>query len=279
MKKWNKQQVFFFVVFLLGLALILFPLVSQLAYYQASRVTIEEFDDSVSQMDLTEVNRRIDLAHAYNASLKGQNGQSIQVHDPFTAQEKQEGRAEYARMLEVNEQIGYVDIPKIGEKLPVYAGTQEEVLQKGAGHIEGTSLPVGGSATHTVITAHRGLPTARLFTDLDQLEEGDVFYITNLKETLAYQVDDQVVIEPHEVEYLDLRGEEDIATLLTCTPYMINSHRLLVTGHRIPYDPADQVQAQEPNRLWLYLALVLLVLVVIAVWVYRRRRKRKLTHD
>lgn len=136
-------------------------------------------------------------------------------------------------MLEVNEQLGYLAIPTIGLDLPIYAGTSAKVLEKGSGHLEGSSLPVGGQSTHSVLTAHRGLPSARLFTDLNQLKKGDRFYVTNLKETLAYKVNQIKVIEPSQLDALTIVEGKDYVTLLTCTPYMINSHRLLVRGERI----------------------------------------------
>ena len=138
-------------------------------------------------------------------------------------------------MLEVREMIGHIEIPKIGQDLPVYAGTSEEVLQKGVGHLEGTSLPVGGNSTHSVLTAHSGLPEATLFTELRKLEIGDKFYIHNIKEILAYQVDQIKVVEPTDFNDLLIDPGHDYVTLLTCTPLMINTHRLLVRGHRVEY--------------------------------------------
>ncbi|HFR3476342.1 TPA: class C sortase, partial [Streptococcus suis] len=179
------------------------------------------------------ISRRIKLANIYNESLVG--GTQLDVSDPFIALQK-EARDEYARMLEVEEMIGSISIPKIDVDLPIYAGTSEDILQRGAGHLEGSSLPVGGKSTRAVITAHRGLPQARLFTELNKLKKNDVFYITNIKETLAYKVESIQVIEPDEVSALSIQEGRDLVTLLSCTPYMINSHRLLVTGHRIAYN-------------------------------------------
>lgn len=277
-KKLNKKNGLFFLVFIIGLLLLSFPLISQLTYHRAAQLQVTEFDDAVSSMDTSEIEERLFLARAYNEALreKTDHGMEVRFEDPFTDQDKQAGVSEYARMLEVNEQIGYVDIPTIGEKLPVYAGTHETILQKGAGHIEGTSLPVGGESTHAVITAHRGLPTARLFTDLDQLELGDEFYVSNLGETLAYEVDDIVVIEPHEIEYLDISPGEDYVTLLTCTPYMVNSHRLLVRGHRVPYQEGSEEIDRQPNRLYIYLiGLGIILLILLLIILIRRKRKKR----
>lgn len=214
---------------------------------------------------------RLELARAYNKTL---NPRKLQ--DPYSEEEKA-GLAEYARMLEIKEKIGYVEIPKLNEKIPVYAGTSEEVLQKGVGHLEGSSLPVGGANSHTVLTAHRGLPTASLFTNLDQLKLGDRFYIHNIAEILAYEVDQILVVEPSDFEPVLVVEEKDYATLLTCTPYMVNSHRLLVRGHRIPYVP-EVHEEEEPgffvDRMLLsYLVAALLLILLLAGYLLFRRRK------
>ena len=174
---------------------------------------------------------------------------NITLEDPYTQEEKEAGLAEYARMLEVNEQMGHVQIPKIGLDAPIYAGTSETVLQKGIGHMEGTSLPVGGESTHSVITGHRGLPSAELFTELDELEIGDKFYIKYIGGTLAYEVDQIKVVEPTDFSQITIEEGQDYLTLLTCTPYMVNSHRLLVRGHRTEYVEAIQEKEIRENQL------------------------------
>src|SRR3712207_2846628 len=155
-------------------------------------------------------------------------------------------RNEYARMLEVHEKIGYIQIPSLDLSLPIYAGTAETVLQKGVGHMEGTSLPIGGESTHCVLTAHTGLNTARMFTDIDKLKKGDIFLVENIKETLAYKVDNIQVIEPTDFSSLVIVPKEDHITLLTCTPYMVNSHRLLVRGIRTEYNK-ETLDNQKSN--------------------------------
>lgn len=182
-------------------------------------------------------------------------------------------------MLEAREKIGYIDIPKINQQIPVYAGTSEDVLQHACGHLEGTSLPIGGKSTHSVITAHRGLPQVKLFRDLDKMEVGDVFYYTNVKETLAYQVDQILVIEPWNFDPVLVVEGKDYMTLLTCTPYMINSHRLLVRGHRIPYVPEDKDEAEKKAKFnykdFIVPGFVLLLLILILLIYLRRRRRRR----
>ncbi len=192
------------------------------------------------------------------------------------------GRLEYARMLEINELIGHVEIPKIDTDIPIYAGTVEDVLQKGAGHLEGTSLPVGGSSTHTVITAHSGLPTAKLFTDLSKLKVGDKFFIHNLSRVLAYEVDQIRTVEPSNFSDLLIVPHKDYATLLTCTPIMINTHRLLVRGHRVPYNPHEFESLNKKNKkiFWLKTIGFVLLLLIIMRWIYRKiRRKSKKGKD
>lgn len=228
-KNKNKKKWPFVLLFIVGFLVMIYPIVSNFYYRIEATNEIAKFNEGVSKLDENEIYRRIELARAYNKTLD-----PSRLADPYTKEEK-EGIAEYARMLEVHEQIGHVEIPKIHQDLPIYAGTSEVVLQKGAGHLEGTSLPIGGDSTHTVITAHRGLPKAKLFRDLNKLEKGDIFYIHNIETVLCYKVDRILTVEPSNFEPILVSDGKDEATLLTCTPYMINSHRLLVTGHRIPY--------------------------------------------
>lgn len=278
-KKLTLGNVILTLVFIVGFLVMIYPLISQLYYYRTSAHITSEFEQGVEELDTAEIDHRIEMAHAFNETL---HTTTEGLHDPYSEEEKQQGRAEYARMLEVKEQIGNVRIPKIMLKAPIYAGTTEEVLQKGIGHLEGTSLPVGGNSTHTVITGHRGLPSARLFTDLDKVEVGDRFYIKNIKETLAYQVEHIQVIEPHEFEHLTIVPGHDYATLLTCTPYMINSHRLIIRGHRVPYIEAQEekdIKDNEAAFMYKYLffgTLAVLVLVLLRQFrQYLRERKEK----
>ncbi|NQK44390.1 class C sortase [Streptococcus suis] len=274
-------MIFIIALFITGLIIAVYPLTAQVYQFYISQQKIETFEKEREHVEYEDIQRRIYLAEIYNETLisLGQTG----LVDPFSELEK-EARAEYARMLKLEEMIGHVSIPKIDTKIPIYAGTSESILQRGAGHLEGSSLPVGGSSTHAVITAHRGLPQARLFTDLDKLKEGDMFYVTNIRDTLAYQVERIQVIEPHQVETLHIQENRDIVTLLTCTPYMINSHRLLVTGHRVEYiqEVAEEqaIQGRNDTRFVLILSVCgILVVIGIALWHFsyyfkhdRRRR-------
>ena len=176
--------------------------------------------------------------------------------------------------------MGIVEIPKINIKLPIYHTTDEDVLAKAAGHLEGSSLPIGGKNSHAVISAHRGLPSAALFTDLDKLAEGDHFLIHVLDDTLCYEVDQISVVEPEQTDSLAVEDGEDLVTLLTCTPYGVNTHRLLVRGHRVPYDP-EEIQENETGNVPFsfhtnYLLWVLAGLGITGIFIlilYRRERK------
>ena len=166
------------------------------------------------------------------------------------------------------------------QNLPIYHTTSEEALEKGVGHLQGSGLPVGGESTHCVLSAHRGLPSASLFTDLDQLAEGDKFFIHVLDRTMAYQVDQILVVEPTQTESLSITSGEDLVTLVTCTPYGVNTHRLLVRGHRVPYDPADEATADASQSiftqywLWILLGLATVALVLLALWLLTRKHKK-----
>lgn len=229
-KSTGKRRVWPLVVlFITGFVIMMYPIISNYYYRIEANNQILEFTENAKRLDNNEILHRIELAEAYNSVLD-----PSRLSDPYTEKEK-EGIAEYARMLEVKEKLGFVEIPKIDTNLPIYAGTSNEVLNKGVGHLEGTSLPIGGKSTHTVLTAHRGLPSARLFRDLDKLQKGDIFYVHNIQTVLAYEVDQILTVDPSNFDPVLVADGEDYATLLTCTPYMINSHRLLVRGHRVPY--------------------------------------------
>lgn len=250
-----------------------YPLISNLYYQAEANNQIADFDSEKKKIDTTEIERRYNLARAYNDSLNNNVSK-----DPYSDAMLQQGRAEYARMLELHEKIGYIEIPKISIKVPIFAGTSEEVLQMGSGHLEGTSLPIGGNSTHSVLTAHTGLPTAKLFTELTQVKVGDKFYVHNLKEVMAYQVDQIKVVEPSNFEDLLISPGHDYVTLLTCTPYMINTHRLLVRGHRVPYvKQVDEKFIAESKLNYLYrnLFYISLVLIVILIFLLYRLYKKK----
>ena len=259
------------LTFILGLMIAIYPIISNYYYTVENNNQVKDFQEAVSQMPDKEVLERIDLAKAYNDTLD-----PSRLADPYTEREKK-GVENYARMLEVREKIGYIDVPKINQQIPVYAGTSEDVLQHACGHLEGTSLPIGGKDTHAVITAHRGLPQVKLFRDLDKMEVGDLFFFTNVKETLAYKVDQILVVEPWDFEPVLVVEGKDLMTLLTCTPYMINSHRLLVRGHRVPYVPEvkEEIERAKFNYKTLIVPGIVLAVVMVIIFLYIRHRRRR----
>ena len=272
MKEKFKRNWKIILLFITGFLIASYPIISNWYYTVENNNQIVDFKEAVDEMSQAEIDERIDLARAYNETLD-----PSKLADPYTDREKK-GVENYARMLEAREKIGYLDVPKINQQIPVYAGTSEDVLQKACGHLEGTSLPIGGKSTHSVITAHRGLPQVKLFRDLDKMEVGDVFYYTNVKETLAYQVDQILVIEPWNFDPVLVVEGKDYMTLLTCTPYMINSHRLLVRGHRIPYVPEEKEEAEDKakfNYKDLIVPGFVIILLIIIIFIYIKRRRRR----
>ena len=222
--------VLFVLLLILGLAILCYPTISSNIATKKQKEVIAQYK-KVAVTKKSSITSLIEEAKKYNEKLT-----KATITDVFTNPPEKEGK-EYLSILNTGKDgvMGYISIPKIDEEIPIYHGTSTKTLQKGVGHLEGSSFPVGGENTHAVLSAHRGLPSARLFTDLDQLEKGDQFYIHILDETLAYQVEEISIIEPSETEKLTLQEGYDYITLVTCHPYAINTHRLLVRGARIPY--------------------------------------------
>ena len=222
----RKSTIVLLLVFLIGLSLLLYPTVSN--YWNSFHQTqaIASYAEAVAELDDISYEQYWKEAQAYNETLRS----SSHRYQPTAEETKQ-----YENLLNVsgNGIMGYIEIPAIGVSLPIYHGVEDTVLQIAIGHIEGSSLPVGGPGTHCVVSGHRGLPSAKLFTDLDKLAAGDTFLLRVLDEVLTYEVDQIHIVEPHEVELLEIEDGQDLCTLVTCTPYGINSHRLLVRGHRI----------------------------------------------
>ena len=237
--KFKKAPVIALSLFLLlGLGLIGYPILSNLLASGEQSAVQAQYTDEVDDMTDTEIESELQAARLYNEAL--QNVKSTEAID----------LRGYDELLNLtgNAVMCTVEIPAIDVELPVYHGISEDVLQKGAGHMPGTSLPVGSESTHAVISAHSGLPAARLFTDLDKLEEGDLFYIHVLGETLCYEVDQIVVTIPSDTEAIQIEKGQDYVTLLTCTPYGVNTHRLLVRGRRTEAPETPQAVSDEPEQ-------------------------------
>ena len=265
--------IIFGLMFLIGFGILVYPTVAdQWNTYRQSRL-ISSYERTISDMEPEDFTAEWEKAQAFNDTLT----QNSIYGDVFGEEDQELEDTDYWQVLNVGGDgvMGYLSIPKINIKLSIYHGTSDEVLQTGVGHLNGTKLPIGGENTHSVLAAHRGLPSARLFTDIDQLEKGDMFYIHVLDETLAYQVDqilDMVDKDDHETLEKALQIEEgkDQVTLFTCTPYGVNSHRLLVRGTRVPYTgeeaastPVDTMLEAVQNYYMLYLILGLAITLLI----------------
>lgn len=280
--------ILFGLMFLLGFAILIYPTVSNQWNTYRHNQLISSYEELIGKMAEEDFTKEWEKANAFNDTIIhnnifgdvfGENGDDIK-------------NTEYWQILNVGNDgvMGYVSIPKINVKLSIYHGTADDVLQTGIGHLNGTKLPIGGESTHSVLAAHRGLPSARLFTDIDQLERGDMFYIHVLDETLAYQVDqilDMVDKDDNETLQKALQIEEgqDYVTLFTCTPYGVNSHRLLVRGTRVPYNGEEEIEStaaesmlksiQNYYMIYLILGLSVTLLVILLMRFLIKPGKKK----
>ena len=261
------------ILLLIGLSLLLYPTVSDYwnSFHQTKAITT--YAENVAALDSASYDAIWEAARQYNRSLLDRSNR-------FRL--SQEQKAEYERLLDVSGVgvMGYIEIPEIDVSLPIYHGAEDSVLQVAVGHLEWTSLPVGGESTHCVLSGHRGLPSAKLFTNLDKLREGDTFLLRVLDEILTYEVDQILIVEPQDTAALEIVEGQDYCTLVTCTPYGINTHRLLVRGHRIDNIEevktvrvtADAVQL-EPMLVAPVVAIPMLLILLILLLLPRRRKK------
>lgn len=224
--------LFIFILLMIGIGLFMYPKVSNWISVYTAKTEICTYDKAVEKLDNSDKEKMKKEAQEYNKALAENN------HDKIA-------QLDYDKILSVSGAMAYIDIPKIKVYIPIFHGTENEELEQGVGHMKDTSFPVGGRSTHSVIAGHTGLPTAEIFTDIDQLVNGDIFYIHVLDEILAYKVDQIKVVLPDETDDTQIFQGEDYVTLLTCTPYGINDHRLLVRGTRIPYDKQNEEVIQD----------------------------------
>lgn len=276
MKTWVKRNlstIILVLIFLVGLSLLLYPSVSDYWNSLHQSRAIATYAEAVAQVDDTDYEKMWEDAQRYNETLLNKSDRWNMSDEEW---------AEYYELLNVsgNGIIGYIEIPQIKVALPLYHGVDEAVLQIAVGHIEGSSLPTGGAGTHCVISGHRGLPSASLFTNLDELVEGDVFMMRVLDETLTYEVDQIRIVEPTDLSSLEIEEGKDLCTLVTCTPYGINSHRLLVRGHRIEnLETASNIRVTadamqiDPVLVAPMVAVPLLILLIIWILVYYRKKR------
>jgi len=277
------------LVILLGIAVLVYPSLSEYLSERNSSRTTASYDDSVFQMEQAQLDALLAQAQEYNRQLTYAGMGKAPLNDddgnPITPES-------YWDLLNVDStgMMGYIEIPKLNTTIPIYHGASEEVLQVGVGHLQNTSLPVGGESTHAALSGHRGLPTRSLFTDLDKMAEGDRFYIKILNETLCYTVDRILTVLPSEMEALAIEEGKDYVTLITCTPYGINSHRLLVRGMRTSYTPQQYENEKEESTSFrenipiqyrhLFVGIVVLVAVlfmrgIVCAILKTRKRRRK----
>jgi sortase A len=270
------------IVFLAAMGFTAYPIISSKVnakYASEIQTTYEEVLQEADNSDLLEAKEK---AIAYNDSITP----GASVEDAYSQEALINATRDYEGLLNIaNDGImGYLKIPKIGVQLPIYHGTDNDSLERGIGHLLGSSLPVGGDSTHTILTAHSGMASQKMFSDLPQLEVGDVFYLRILGETLAYQVDQINTVLPHDTTFLGIEQGEDLATLVTCTPFGVNTHRLLVRGERIPYEEAEVIvettQEEVVESTWeqhylkgiivgLAIVLVIVLIAMVARFVWR----------
>ena len=272
------------IIFLAGLSLLLYPFVANQWNNYRQKQLISNYEQVVSDKEAAEgidYDAERKKAEEYNEALL-----PCVLPDSFALAESSGVDPVYMNTLNIagDEMMGSVEIPKINIKIPIYHTTEEEVLNKGAGHLEGSSLPVGGANTHAVISAHRGLPSASLFTDLDQMKVGDHFLLHVLDETLCYEVDKISVVKPEDTSALAVEDGQDLVTLLTCTPYGVNTERLLVRGHRVPY-VEEEVKEEKTvlsgsslhtnYLLWVFVGLSVTALFVFVLYLKETKLKRR----
>ncbi len=275
----KKRAIFFAIIFLTGLGVLLYPFISNMIYQKNASQVIEDYDKQIESMSDEEKDAIKEAAKKYNEQLNN-----------VVSTDDASSRTKYKDILGENQVIGYIVIPKVDVNLPIYNSSTDDVLSKGVGHMTQSSFPLGGPSTHSVLTGHRGLPNAVLFTNLDKMEIGDEFYLHIMDEILAYKVDQIKVVEPNDSGDLAIVEGQDYCTLVTCTPYSINSHRLLVRGTRVEYTQ-EGVKNQKNNQLqsgsfteriidvwpWLLLAFVIIggVETVIFILIIKKKRKKK----
>lgn len=272
MGKWKRGLALLLIVG--GAGLFVYPRLQMVLADRSQTIAIGNYEEGVSGYDEKWKEGELEKARTYNNSLS-----EVAFPDPFGHGGSLETAGDYEEILNVDRgMMGVLEIPCIEVELPIYHGIAEDVLQKGVGHISQTAFPVGGEGNHTVLSTHRGLPDARLFTDLDELEPGDAFYIRVLGNNLAYEVDQVEVVDPGDVSLLKPEEGKDYVTLLTCTPYGINSHRLLVRGSRVNYVPEVKAQIQKKvvrTEKYTVFGIGAAAILVVAAGVAGRIQKRK----
>ena len=257
----KKQNIILFLFLLVGLSILNYPFISQWVNRRSESQAVESYEKQIDVLEEEKKRAIKQEAEAYNKELlEKQTG----VSDGFSVKSKRDDRYERILNLSGDGIMGVLRIPKIQVHLPVYHGTSAKVLEEGVGHLYGSSFPTGGEGTHSVFSSHRGLPSKTLFTDLDQLKEGDLFFLDILGEKMAYRVEEILTVEPEETEALEIIPGKDYVTLVTCTPYGINSHRLLVRGERIPWEEKEEKTKEKiTHGIWQWMKILFVVSAVV----------------
>ena len=268
-KRISISTVLLVIILIAGIAVLLYPTVSDWWNSMHATQAIASYVEAVEDLSKKDRDKILDEAKRYNASLP--NGVNLKL--------SKEEYLEYEKILDITSTgiMGYIQIPSIGVDLPIYHGVEESILQIAVGHVPGSSLPVGGRRTHAVMSGHRGLPSAKLFSDLDKLKEGDIFTVTILDRTITYKADQIRIVLPEETDELAIVDGKDYATLVTCTPYGINTHRILLRGHRIKNINGDIAITAEATRIPTYIVIPavgipILFLMLLAMLIYYRRK-------
>lgn len=284
MKKRNLTKIISVLLpimfFVIGLFLFFYPIVSNQLAKKNQATIIQKYDETIKNEEKDTIEKEWEKAKIYNENLAGDP-----VHDPFVLGSGYALPSNYLDVLNINGIMGYIDIPKINVHIPIYHSSSKEVLEKGVGHLESTALPIGGESTHSILTGHRGLPNAKLFTDLDKLKIGDLFYIQVLDEVHAYKVDQIETIKPEELKKISVYKGKDYITLITCTPYGINTHRLLIRGIRTEYIPEEReasksgiIEIIDIDRYQIFgvlIGIVLLFVVLAAIIIFIKAKKKR----
>ncbi len=270
-KRWGR-----ILVFAIGFCICLYPLVGSLIQRVGQQSLLSTYEKEEEKIDTETMESELEKAREYNSTLYQTQG--VYVGDEAASILSDES---YESLLNLTDSgiMGRIEIPKINVDLPIYHGTEDDVLSKGIGHFKPSSLPVGGKSTRSVLTGHRGLPSSKLFTRLDEMEEGDYFFIEVCNETLAYKVNEIIEIKPEELSQLQIEPDKDLVTLVTCTPYGINTHRLLVTGERVPYKESikEEIQPSFPSWreiIFTILPFAFMVFVIVKTILEKRKEKK-----
>lgn len=273
----KKGKKFRNLLFWAGFLICIFPVISNIVERRRQADAVATYRQTMEKEDEKEIEEKWRQANEYNEMLFQAKGGIVE--------ETEEKKYEELLNIHGTDIMGSLEIPKIQVELPIYHGTEDEVLSNGIGHLEGTSLPIGGENTHSVLTGHRGLPSSKLLVRLDEMKIGDLFFIHTYKEVMAYKVEEIMVVKPEDTAWMEIKGEKDLVSLVTCTPFGINSHRLIVTGHRVDYKEKEyiKIKPQLPSVREIIVTVfpILFVVSIVVIEIknriqtYRRQRRRK----